>query len=1102
VPQAPGFSRLGMSLRRAVGGSVLISLLMGGTAGFAAGTLELVSRVAPSQVSGTGAGSRGGIGPDFLAPLPRALSNDGRYAVFLSSETNLASGQRDANQAPDVFLHDLLTGTTTLVSHVPGSPDTAGNGRSDAAAISGDGRWIAYTSQATNLAAGQPGPPFSSDRKAILLYDRAADASTLVADSSFASFQSPAISGDGRYVAFASSAMDLVPGQQGVSGLAVFLYDQAAKSFQLVSHASASPTSPGNGPATRPVISADGRYVAFLSSATDLVPGQPAGDAVFLYDRLSGAVTLVGPGQEVVMSADGRYLAVKGLQSTYLYDAATQTQTLLASTNPSASAIAPPALAISPDGRYVALVSLSTHVVPPQPGGTSAQGVYLYDRLFGTFTLASRRQGSATTAGLSAAAPALSADGRYVAFLSQDTDLVAGQTDANRTWDLFLFDRNSGAVTLVSRAAAAATTTADDFSYTPAMSADGARLVFYSLADNLAAGVLDRNNFGEDVFVYSTASATLAAVTRHAPDLPSIVPEAWSQASAVSGDGRWAAFESFASHLIDGQADTNDKRDVFLYDRATRATILVSHAAGTLTRTAHGGSFAPKITPDGRWVLFVSDATDLVAGTTLPGSDDNFFLFDRLTGKTVLADRTRGHGSENLPFFIASISQDGRWVVFPSNAPDLVPGQQDPYDAFDIFLWDRVTGGTTLVTHSTAGPTVTGDFDSTQPLISDDGRWVAFVSGAPHLVPGQIEAGFGPNIFLWDRTTGKTVLVSHAQGSPLITTGVDPFTTFSLSADGRFIAFQSLGGIEPGVPGGLYLFDRTSPVLVRIAGGLNPALSADGHYVAFLSVDVPGVDTRGQVQVFLYDRIARTTTLVSRSLSGSSRGGEEDAYDPAISADGRYVAFDSQAADLAPGQPTPGPFDPTPGSSVFLWDRLAGTAAWISVPPPGAAQTSGHSSSPLLSASGRQVAFTSSAGLVAGDFNDDPDAYLFSLDPPPPPTGGPVPVPPCALFTGPLRSNARKVLKVAGSCGVPPGAKQVAVKLTVSQGTGKGNVQLYQGNVRTPSAGILRFERGATRAANFTLPLSTNGTGTIALLPFVAGNGTVRVAVEVDGYTP
>jgi hypothetical protein len=98
-----------------------------------------------------------------------------------------------------------------------------------------------------------------------------------------------------------------------------------------------------------------------------------------------------------------------------------------------------------------------------------------------------------------------------------------------------------------------------------------------------------------------------------------------------------------------------------------------------------------------------------------------------------------------------------------------------------------------------------------------------------------------------------------------------------------------------------------------------------------------------------------------------------------------------------------------------------------------------------------------------------------------------------------LRSNARKVLTVAGACGVPAAAKQVVVKLTVSRGTGKGNVQVYPGNVTNPSSGILRFNAGMNRSATFTVPLGNRG---IALLPFVAGNGTVRVGVEVDGYTP
>jgi hypothetical protein len=153
---------------------------------------------------------------------------------------------------------------------------------------------------------------------------------------------------------------------------------------------------------------------------------------------------------------------------------------------------------------------------------------------------------------------------------------------------------------------------------------------------------------------------------------------------------------------------------------------------------------------------------------------------------------------------------------------------------------------------------------------------------------------------------------------------------------------------------------------------------------------------------------------------------------------------------------------------------------------------------PLISADGGSIAFDSaSPALVAGDFNGRTDAFLYRADAGS--GGGPVTLPPCGLFNGGLRSGARKVLAVAGHCGVPAGAKQVIVKLTVSRGTGNGNVQLYPGNVTSPSSGILRFNRGTARSASFTVPL---GNGGVALLPFVNGNGTVRVAVEVDGYVP
>jgi len=149
----------------------------------------------------------------------------------------------------------------------------------------------------------------------------------------------------------------------------------------------------------------------------------------------------------------------------------------------------------------------------------------------------------------------------------------------------------------------------------------------------------------------------------------------------------------------------------------------------------------------------------------------------------------------------------------------------------------------------------------------------------------------------------------------------------------------------------------------------------------------------------------------------------------------------------------------------------------------------------LISADGRTVAFSSvSPNLVEGDLNrKEWDAFLFRPD-----SGGPVTVPPCKLLDARLRSNVRKNVKARSVCGVPLDAKAVLVKVTALQGTGKGNLRLFTGNAATP-AGTLRFEKQQTRSASFTVPLAADGT--FAILPFVAGNGTVQATVEVDGYS-
>jgi len=196
---------------------------------------------------------------------------------------------------------------------------------------------------------------------------------------------------------------------------------------------------------------------------------------------------------------------------------------------------------------------------------------------------------------------------------------------------------------------------------------------------------------------------------------------------SISADGRYVAFFSHASNLVPG--DTNGKADVFVHDRVTGQTTRVSVASdGT---EGNGYSWFPSISADGRYVAFESIASNLVPGDTNGVSD--VFVHDRLTGQTtrvsVASDGTQGHSASDHP----SISADGRYVAFESFASNLVPG--DTNGKRDVFVHDRLTGQTARV--SVASDGTQGNGDSIYPSISADGRYVAFVSGASNLVPGD-----------------------------------------------------------------------------------------------------------------------------------------------------------------------------------------------------------------------------------------------------------------------------------------------------------------------------------------------------------------------------
>jgi len=367
---------------------------------------------------------------------------------------------------------------------------------------------------------------------------------------------------------------------------------------------------------------------------------------------------------------------------------------------------------------------------------------------------------------------------------------------------------------------------------------------------------------------------------------------------AISADGRFVAFQSDASNLVSG--DTNGENDIFIHNRQTGATERVSvDSAGN---QADGSSREPAISADGRFVAFESAASNLVSGDT--NGENDIFVHDRQTGATervsVDAAGSQADGGSNAP----AISADGRFVAFQSEASNLVSG--DSNGQSDVFVHDRQTGITERVSVDSAGSQADGS--STSPAISADGRFVAFAS-ASKLVPDDTSGG--SDVFVHDRQTGITERVSvDSEGDQADGSSGEP----AISADGRFVAFESQGGnLVPrdfNRDQDIFVHDRqtgtTERVSVDSAGKQSsaptsaPAISADGRLVAFHAGQsnlVPG-DTNRFQDVFVHDRDTGATERVSVDSDGNQ--GDDHSGLPAISGDGRFVAFWSWAINLAP----------------------------------------------------------------------------------------------------------------------------------------------------------------------------------------------------------
>jgi Tol biopolymer transport system component len=368
----------------------------------------------------------------------------------------------------------------------------------------------------------------------------------------------------------------------------------------------------------------------------------------------------------------------------------------------------------------------------------------------------------------SSGAPAVSANGRYVAFNSRAADVVPG--DTNGTWDVFVRDRWAGTTTRVSVAHDGAQSNSQ--SSDPSISADGRYVAFFSLATNLVPG--DPNEFG-GVFVRDRTAGTTTRADVSSTGVPA--DSYTNQRLALSATGRYVVFSSLATNLAPG--DTNEFEDVFVHDRDTGTTVRASVA--TSGAQANHFSQDPHITPDGRYVLFTSPATTLVPGDTNGFHDA--FLRDMRQGTTSRVSVTGRNGEGLYDSYGGGISDDGRYIAFMSASPNLVPG--DTNDWPDAFVRDRLSGTTTRVSVTSAGRQ--SDGINEDPTISADGRYVVFGSAMTNLVPG--DTNNVDDVFRHDRTTGVTRRVSvTASGGQSNGWSGD----HAISADGRYVAFASV----------------------------------------------------------------------------------------------------------------------------------------------------------------------------------------------------------------------------------------------------------------------------------------------------------------------
>lgn len=898
----------------------------------AAATLQFVSRPNNSQAVAAGGSS------DSEAAV---ISADGRYVLFESMAANLvvisnpppASGLQPRRQ--NVFLRDRSAGTTTLVSSSQANTG-GGNGDSFTAGISTNGQFALFVSYATNLVAGD-----SNNASDVFLRNLTSNTNILVSvrtsgGSGNGASRNAAMTPDARYVVFVSAATNLVAGDtNGIPD--VFVRDRIANTTVWVSVGAVGT----GGGSEAPLITPDGRYVAFYSTATNLVPGITNKGQIYVRDLVSSTTTLASTNALALLqstfgttngfcfghqiSADGRYVAfavgTNSFNSGYASGVVLRQDLLTGNTDLIHTNANVPyqayedirSVCMTPDGRYVAFVANTN-------AGSAALCVYRWDAQTGNTALVSGRTNNTVGAAAFCQFPQMDASGRYVAFYCSDSGLVTNTLSG--AMHLYLRDVQSDTTRLINVGTnnigyEVTTATA------PSLSADGQLVVFDAPDGGFVTG---DNNVANDVFARNWISATTELISSRHASLPALTGRSSGNTSPLpfqsSGNGRFVVFTADGDDLVAN--DTNGLRDVIVRDLFLGTNLLVS--AATNGFSANGHSFDPVISDSGRFVAFTSSANNIVAGDSNGLLD--IFLCDLQTGtRTLVSVKTNANAAGNSEK--AYVSPDGRYVLFRSEARNLVTATTTSINLYQRDMQSGITRALTLGGAGTWSPTPDGSRIAFIGLLGTSGAFMQMyvwnTATASRIYTNAIQSprsvAISPNglrVAYIDSSGATTLYTTHlvSNTTATVSSGTFPNYWIKLSQDGRYLAYATTAAKANDSNGvsDVWLYDCNTATTTQVCRAYNsnltpsgasdfPEISPDGRFIAYRTFASNAVanDSNNGCELMLYDRIANTNYLLSRSVLGNFTANNFTLFSKAFSSDSQTLTFSTWASDLLPG---------------------------------------------------------------------------------------------------------------------------------------------------------------------------------------------------------